>query len=96
MRKLTLDVDTLNVQSFETARVQTAQGTVFGHAPTAGNSPECRSAVDACPSRLCDTSVCDTNLCTAETCGPTYDAVECPSIVDACPSARGCTEIDCI
>lgn len=80
MRKLTLDIDTLNVQSFETSRPEAGQGTVFGHAPTNGRNTGCLSAVDACPTRFgCETSF---ELCTD------------PSAVDACPSGRGCTEFD--
>jgi hypothetical protein len=87
MRKLTLNIDTLTVQSFETAAVRKEQGTVLGHAPTNGHHTQCASAFDACPTGFCATNGCeDTSLCTAENCGPTYDAAECPSIIDACPT----------
>ncbi|HEX5724762.1 MAG TPA: hypothetical protein VFX98_04810 [Longimicrobiaceae bacterium] len=89
MRKLTLDIETLNVQSFETtAAAENGEGTVFGHEPTRGHHTRCASAFDACPTGFCATNGCDTTLCTVETCPATYD---CPSAVDACPSGRGCT-----
>jgi hypothetical protein len=91
MRKLTLNVDALNVQSFATAPAAKAQGTVYGHAPTNGNNTDCLSAVDACPTGFCaptyDAACQDTTLCTAVDCPKTYD---CPSAYDACPSQRGC------
>jgi hypothetical protein len=84
MRKLSLNVDMLDVQSFETARPEAARGTVLGNDAT--NNP-----------RNCgDTSIadnCETGLCTPVTCPDTYN--ECPSAYDACASSRGCTEIDC-
>jgi hypothetical protein len=91
MRKLTLDIETLNVQSFETSSAAEGRaGTVYGHEPTRGHHTRCLSAVDACPTGFCapTTVDCDTTLCTVETCPETYD---CPSAVDACPTGRGCT-----
>ena len=88
MRKLTLNLEALSVESFETMDAETGRGTVRGFEPTKGG-----------PNKCGDTSIadaCETGLCTPVTCPFTYDAVECPSIVDACPSARGCTEIDCV
>ena len=93
MRKLTLDLETLNVQSFETGAEKRDHGTVYGHAPTRGHHTQCASAFDACPTGFCaptNTVDCDTSLCTVDTCPETYD---CPSAVDACPSGRGCTVI---
>jgi hypothetical protein len=92
MRKIQLNLDALNVESFETAAVTGEMGTVFGNQPTQGNNEQCRSAVDACPSARGCTSFgdCLTQLC--ETVDPAY----CPSADDACVSSRGCTEIDCI
>ena len=85
MRKIKLNLETLNVESFETAAAERRQGTVLGHAPTNGAVTQCRSAFDACPTGFCAPSQgCDT-----------IDPVLCPSADDACPSSRGCTEIDC-
>lgn len=65
MRKITLDLDTLDVQTFETAAAeQSAKGTVQGHDdPTQGHNVGCGSAYDAC----------HTGLCTPQTCPNTYD-----------------------
>lgn len=83
MRKITLDLDLLSVESFETAAGESGLGTVQAYAFTNGGN-KCASAVDACPSRLCDTVVyCDTVEC---------ETVNlCPSAYDACPSERGCS-----
>jgi hypothetical protein len=55
MRKIKLEIESLSVESFETAAVAGEMGTVFGNEPTRGNNEECRSAVDACPTRICVT-----------------------------------------
>jgi len=47
MRKIQLNLDALNVESFETAGLAT--GVEF-FAATQGGGPNCGSAVDACPS----------------------------------------------
>lgn len=69
MRKLTLDIETLDVQSFETTdAARRAVGTVHGAEKT--NNP-----------RNCgDTSIadnCETGLCTAQTCPATFDSPDC-------------------
>ena len=72
MRKLTLDIDALNVQSFETRHAGRAeQGTVLGHDAT---NRQCDgSEVDACPSaRGCTLFDCNTRYCTAAECAETY------------------------
>jgi hypothetical protein len=91
MRKIKLNVESLSVESFATAAVAGEMGTVFGNEPTRGNNEACRSAVDACPTRICVTVdlACETLNC------ETYDPILCPSVNDACVSSRGCTEIDC-
>jgi hypothetical protein len=45
MRKIQLNLDTLNVESFDTAEIK-----IEYLAPTQGGGPNCGSAVDACPS----------------------------------------------
>jgi hypothetical protein len=69
MRKLKLDIENLNVQSFTTDAVQRAVGTVHGRAEEATNNP-----------RKCgDTSIadnCETGLCTFQTCPYTFDGAE--------------------
>ena len=83
MQKIKLNLESLAVESFQTAAVENEQGTVLAHARTNGNN--CASAIDACPTGFCaPTQTCDT-----------YDAQLCPSVVDACPSGRGCTEVNC-
>lgn len=88
MKKLTLALDTLQVQSFNTAADEEAQaGTVRGMG-TGLQDTDC-SAVDACPSGRGCTQIggCDTSTC------ETYDPEQCPSVVDACPTGRGCTPV---
>jgi hypothetical protein len=71
MKKLSLSIENLSVESFETAAAGKAQGTVYGHEPTRGNNTDCLSAVDACPSGRGGTEI--------DTC---ID----PSAYDACPT----------
>jgi hypothetical protein len=51
MKKLTLNPDSLTVSTFETARTEAMQ------ANQVARTPLC-SAIDACPTRLCDTRLC--------------------------------------
>jgi hypothetical protein len=108
MRKLTLDLNALAVQSFATDDVPVPVfGTVRGQQKgnTGLQDTDC-SAVDACPSARGCSEIAEcrptegTNCPSAALDCPT--SRECtkgprcdPSAVDACPSARGCTEIDC-
>jgi hypothetical protein len=81
MRKIKLNVESLSVESFATAAVAGEMGTVFGNQPTNGNNQECRSAVDACPTRLCETNNCVTLDLACQT-------LECDTVVaQYCPSA---------
>ncbi len=88
MNKIKLDLEALSVESFDVAPSDRgARGTVEAFERTRGQNAECASAVDACPSRLCDTVVnCETIECSVGC--PTYDM--CPSAYDACPTQRGC------
>lgn len=72
MRKLTLDVDTLSVQSFETDAAEKGGGTVLGQQQT--NGPRCGSAYDAC----------HTGLCTPQTCPNTFDSPDCTAEANGC------------
>jgi hypothetical protein len=110
MHKLTLKLDSLQVQSFATDEEGVLPfGTVHGRqgqGNTGLQDTDC-SAVDACPSaRGCSVvAVCrpteGTNCPSAALACPTSrgcthrPGCEDPSAVDACPSGRGCTEIDC-
>jgi hypothetical protein len=85
MRKITLNLDALSVETFETAAAERGEGTVLAHAkPPTYNG--CGSEIDACPSaRGCTLfGGCDTS-----------DPALCPSADDACVSSRGCTVIGC-
>jgi len=89
MRKLTLDLNALVVQSFTTDDVAARLfGTV--HARQKGNTglqdTDC-SAVDACPSRIGDD--CQSND------KPCISNIECPSKNNPCSDFVACTEIDC-
>jgi hypothetical protein len=110
MKKLTLDLNALTVQSFATDDVAVAVfGTVHGRQKqgnTGINDTDC-SAVDACPSARGCSEIAEcrptqgTNCPSAALdCPTSRDCTrppECrdPSAVDACPSARGCTEVNC-
>jgi hypothetical protein len=67
MRKIKLEVETLEVQSFATAATNADRGTVAAHQQTV-HGPNCGSAFDAC----------QTGLCTAD-CDPTYSPDACPT-----------------
>jgi hypothetical protein len=108
MRKLTLAVDTLAVQSFATDDVAVPRfGTVHGRQKgnTGLQDTDC-SAVDACASARGCSVIAECRPTEGTNCPSA--ALACPSsrgcskgpdcggsAVDACPSARGCTEIDC-
>lgn len=84
MRKLTLDLDALAVQSFATDEAGTPRfGTVHGRQgrPTGLEDTDC-SAVDACASARGCSEIAE--------CRPT-EGTNCPSAALACPSSRGCT-----
>jgi len=87
MKKLTLNLDSLQVQSFATAADQgTEFGTVHGaeKKKTGINDTNC-SAVDACASgRGCTT---------LETCYGCEETNTCESYDDACPTGRGCSSL---
>ena len=110
MHKLTLKLDSLQVQSFETeAEGVPRLGTVHGwqgKGNTGLQDTDC-SAVDACPSARGCSEIAEcrptegTNCPSAALNCPTargctrQPGCEDPSAVDACPSARGCTEVNC-
>src|SRR5688500_14519940 len=111
MRKLTLDVNALRVQSFTTDEDGPLPfGTVHGRQgrPTGQQDTEC-SAVDACASargcseiaecRPTEGTNCPSaalNCPSSRGCTKGGASPECdPSAVDACISERGCTEINC-
>ena len=84
MKKLTLNIDSLQVQSFETDSTRAGElGTVHGFAKKTGLQDTNCSAIDACASA---------RGCTEIDCA-TYDPATCESADDACPSGRGCTPL---
>jgi hypothetical protein len=100
MRKLTLDLNALAVQSFATDEAaRRSFGTVRGRQQNG-------SEVDACPSaRGCSDFVecrrtegdnCPSAALNCETSRGCSKGPDCdPSAVDRCVSERGCTEIEC-
>lgn len=96
MKKLTLDVEALVVESFRTHAVEGA-GTVHGAAAVAGNVnpiaqtyPNC-SQIDACPSALGCTyqASCNDPTCAGQsTCGSTC-AGTCAGINTGCGACSG-------
>ena len=100
MKKLTLDLNALEVQSFATDEVRAAFGTVHGRQQQGG------SEVDACPSARGCSELAECRPTQGDNCpsaalgcetsrgcskGPQCDE----SAVDACISERGCTEVNC-
>lgn len=82
MRKIKLELDSLTVESFETAAAAAGEGTVLANERTRGTNDACQTPIDGCATGFCaPTQTCDT-----------YDPEICPSAVDACPSGRGCTD----
>jgi hypothetical protein len=99
MKKLTLGLDALQVQSFVIDEARAGLGTVHGRA-TGLQDTDC-SAVDACPSaRGCsdiaecppskDPNGCQSQVDACETRTPDCRTAQCPSADDACPSGRAC------
>lgn len=69
MRKITLELDSLTVESFTTAAAEMDRGTVVANNnPTNGQNQQCGSAYDAC----------NTGLCTFD-CPETYAPAACPT-----------------
>lgn len=69
MRKIKLELESLSVESFDTAGTAADRGTVLGNEQaTRGGGPNCGSAYDAC----------QTGLCTGD-CDPTYSPDACPT-----------------
>ena len=88
MKKLTLNLDSLQVQSFETAAAQMARlGTVNGleKKKTGIDDTNC-SAIDACASARGCTEI-------FETCYNCEETFDCESANDACPTGRGCSDL---
>lgn len=86
MKKLTLNLDGLQVQSFATAPDETGQfGTVHAFVKKTGLQDTNCSAIDACASaRGCTT---------LETCLGCEETNTCESYNDACPTGRGCSSL---
>ena len=71
MKKLSLNVEDLAIETFETAAAAREEGTVEGYAATNGNKYTCDPAVGTCFGYTCYES-CET-IC--GTCGDTCDPV---------------------
>jgi hypothetical protein len=104
--KLTLNLDDLSVDSFDTSTTRNAKGTVFGEqctCPTACTCPGCPTCYASCNGTCGDTCAgtcaytCDDYSC-AESCGGGCGAYSdmCNSY-DPCPSAQytNCGNVIC-
>jgi hypothetical protein len=87
MKKLTLNLDGLQVQSFATADARVdANGTVHAFAKPTGLQDTNCSAIDRCASARGCTLL--------ETCYGCEDDLNAPrSANDACPTGRGCSDL---
>lgn len=108
MKKLSLDLNALAVQSFTTDdEAVPVFGTVHGRQgkPTGQQDTDC-SAVDACPSARGCSELAECRPTQGTNCPSA--ALDCPtsrectkgprcddSAVDACPSSLGCTQVNC-
>ena len=54
MQKNKLSLESLSVESFDATPVES----MLEFSPTRGANTACASAVDACPTRLCETNLC--------------------------------------
>lgn len=87
MKKLALNLDSLQVQSFATASAQTAEiGTVHAFDKKTGLQDTNCSAIDACASARGCTEI-------FETCFGCEETYTCESYDDACPTGRGCSSL---
>ena len=78
MHKLTLDVESLEVQSFETEAPSDDRGTVRGHAPTLVEV-DCESIRAACPTAMCLTPGNTLCTCIDGNCQPGSEVDDCIS-----------------
>jgi hypothetical protein len=107
MKKLTLDLNALEVQSFATDDAAARLfGTVHGRqqGKTGQQDPDC-SAVDACPSargcselaecRPTQGTNCPSAAIACETSRDCSKGPDCPSARQPCISERECTQVGC-
>lgn len=80
MKKITLNVESLSVESFETASVVAGRGTIQGHATA--KAEDCGSFIDNCPSGMC--ASIQPWECIS------FDPAACESVQDPCIGTRGC------
>jgi hypothetical protein len=92
MKKLTLSLDALEVQSFATADGAPGRGTVRGEqctCPTNCTCPGCPTCGETCPAtceNTCDDDTCNTCAISCyDTCGKTCQTMRCPcAFTDFC------------
>lgn len=86
MKKLSLNIEALQVQSFTTAEDRVASnGTVHAFVKKTGLQDTNCSAIDACASARGCTQL--------ETCVGCEETNTCESYNDACPTGRGCSSL---
>jgi hypothetical protein len=86
MKKLSLNVEALQVQSFATAEDRVvSNGTVHAFVKKTGLQDTNCSAIDACASARGCTQL--------ETCLGCEETNTCESYNDACPTGRGCSSL---
>jgi hypothetical protein len=84
MNKIRLDVESLDVQSFVTSRVDGARGTVRGaqvvdEPATVSQPPYCYIETGRCLGTRYD-DICDTSYCVSRRCP--IDTADCPLVLD--------------
>jgi hypothetical protein len=86
MKKLSLKIEDLAIESFETAELSGDEGTVVAHA-TQGNKYTCDPMVGTCFGYTCIDATCDKTCgdSCAFTCDPAVGTCFGYTCVDACP-----------
>lgn len=82
MKKLTLDLDQLAVESFDTAGARTPHGTVRGNDIS---DTSCYQRLCECPSAFTCLTDCNQNTCGLDTCGQNTCGDSC---VNICPPTK--------
>lgn len=92
MKKLSLDLDQLAVESFDTSEARRSMGTVRGHGLT---DTTCMQMICDCPTGSGDT--CEAQYCSGDTCDTCYDSCNggCGTVSPTQGSQHTCVRPSC-